>query len=272
VSPSFRLVVASAVVALGLSHAVPSRAQNLRGEIEAVVRGYLAQHPEDVERIVKEYLLKHPEVVQQILADLIRRPSAGPAPAPAPAPVPAPDQVATIKSVAAALFNSPHQVTLGNPQGDVTLVEFFDYNCGFCKRSLADLLGLMKSDAKLKIVLKEWPILGTGSLDAARVAIAVRMQDPGGAKYFEFHSKLLSAPSYIDKASALAAATAIGLDAARLEKDMTSDEVNTTIEESMALARALGISGTPSYVVGENLVIGAVGMAALQDRVVAARK
>jgi hypothetical protein len=147
VSPSFRLVVASAVVALGLSHAVPSRAQDLRGEIEAVVREYLARHPEDVERIVKEYLLKHPEVVQQILADLIRRPSAGPAPAPAPAP----DKVATIKSVAAALFNSPHQVTLGNPQGDVTLVEFFDYNCGFCKRSLADLLGLMQSDANLKI-------------------------------------------------------------------------------------------------------------------------
>jgi protein-disulfide isomerase len=268
VSPSFRLVVASAVVALGLSHAVPSRAQDLRGEIEAVVREYLARHPEDVERIVKEYLLKHPEVVQQILADLIRRPSAGPAPAPAPAP----DKVATIKSVAAALFNSPHQVTLGNPQGDVTLVEFFDYNCGFCKRSLADLLGLMQSDANLKIVLKEWPILGPGSLDAARVAIAVRMQDPGGAKYFEFHSKLLRAPSYIDKAGALAAATAIGLDPARLEKDMTSDEVNTTIEESMALARALGISGTPSYVIGENLLIGSVGMAALQDKVVAARK
>ena len=85
-------------------------------------------------------------------------------------------------------------MTLGNPQGDVTLVEFFDYSCGFCKRALSDMLALLKDDPKLKIVLKEFPILGPGSVEAARVAVAVRMQDPGGQKYLAFHQELLGAP------------------------------------------------------------------------------
>ena len=109
---------------------------------------------------------------------------------------------------------------LGNPQGDVTFVEFFDYNCGYCKRAMTDMLDLMKNDPKLKVVLKEFPVLGPGSVEAAQVAVAVRMQDKTGKKYLEFHQKLLGGRGQADKARALAAAKEVGLDMARLEKDM----------------------------------------------------
>src|SRR5262249_7997548 len=146
-----------------------------------------------------------------------------------------------IKTNEQAIFSSPRQVTIGNAQGDVTLVEFFDYNCGYCKRALTDLLDLMKADGKLRVVLKEFPVLGPGSEEAARVAVAVRMQDPTGKKYLEFHQKLLGGRGQADKAHALAVAKDVGLDIARLEKDMASDEVKTTFQENLKLAETLGL-------------------------------
>ncbi|HEV3396082.1 MAG TPA: DsbA family protein, partial [Xanthobacteraceae bacterium] len=178
---------------------------------------------------------------------------------------------ATIKTNGGELFSSPRQVTLGNRRGDVTLVEFFDYNCGFCKRALADLIALMKSDSKLKVVLKEYPILGPDSVEAARVAVAVRMQDAGGARYLEFHRKLLENRGHNDKARALAAAEEVGLDMARLERDMASSEVTKSIDESMRLGKALAINGTPGYVVGDRVIVGARGQQVLKDDVAAAR-
>ena len=109
---------------------------------------------------------------------------------------------------------------LGNPKGDVTLVEFFDYNCAYCKRALSDMLTLIKSDPNLRIVLKEFPVLGEGSTEAAQVAVAVRMQDESGKKYLEFHQKLLGGRGQADRARALAAAKDAGVDMTRLEKDM----------------------------------------------------
>src|SRR5438128_7504643 len=92
---------------------------------------------------------------------------------------------AAVKDNAEEIFNSPHQVVTGNPQGDVTFVEFFDYNCGYCKRAMADMFDLLKADPKLKVVLKEFPVLGPASVDAAKVAVAVRMQDKSGKKYMD---------------------------------------------------------------------------------------
>src|SRR5262249_42887025 len=135
---------------------------------------------------------------------------------------------AAVVSNAALLFSSPHQV-LGNPRGDITLVEFFDYSCGFCKRALTDMLALMKDDQNFRVVLKELPILGPGSTEAARVSIAVRMQDLGGAKYLAFHRELLTATEPVTKERALAAAASQGLDMERLERDMASDEVKATL-------------------------------------------
>jgi protein-disulfide isomerase len=215
----------------------------------------------EIERIVHDYLVQHPEVLQEAMTELEKR----------QATAEAEKAKAAIATHAASLFNSPRQVVVGNPQGDVTLVEFFDYNCAFCKRALADLMDLMKIDSKLKVVLKEFPVLGEGSTEAAKVAVAVRMQDKTGKKYLDFHQRLLSGRGQADKARALAAAKDAGLDVARLEKDMASDEVRATLEESFKLAEALGLNGTPSYVVGSDVVVGAVGYEALRKKVTAAR-
>jgi protein-disulfide isomerase len=152
------------------------------------------------------------------------------------------------------------------------MVEFFDYNCAFCKRALSDMLDLMKADSKLKVVLKEFPVLGEGSTQAAQVAVAARMQDKtGGKKYLEFHQKLLGGRGQADKARALAVAKEVGFDMTRLEKDLASDEVKTTIAENFKLAEAMGMNGTPSYVIGTDVVVGAVGIDALRDKLNIAR-
>ncbi len=241
-----RLATAAAFVAIaGAGHA-QGFSQPQRGEIE---------------KIIREYLLKHPEVLQEAIAELEKK----------QAVADAAKHRAAVKDNASLLFNSKRQVTIGNPQGDVTFVEFFDYNCGYCKRALDDMLTLMKDDPKLKVVLKEFPVLGPGSIDAARVAVAVRMQDKDGKKYLEFHRKLLSQRGPADKAHALAAAKDVGLDVARIERDIAGDEVKASLEEAFKLAERLGLNGTPSYVIGDNGVIGAVGLAALREKVNTAR-
>ena len=212
---------------------------------------------QQIEGIVKDYLMKHPELIQDVMAALDKKQQEADAA----------KATATIKDNNATLFNSPHQVVLGNPQGKVQIVEFFDYNCGFCKRALPDMMTLIKSDPDIKFVLKEFPVLGEGSVEAAHVAVAARMQDPTGKKYIDFHQKLLGGRGPADKARALAVAKDVGFDMARIEKDMNSDEVKTTIDEDMKLADALGVNGTPSYVVGNELIVGAVGLDALKEKI-----
>ena len=150
----------------------------------------------EIERIIREYLIKHPEVLQEAIAELEKR----------QAKSEAEKNKTAIKDNAEALFNSPRHVSIGNPKGDVTFVEFFDYNCGYCKRAMTDMMTLMKADPNLKVVLKEFPVLGPGSQDAAKVGVAVRMQDKTGKKYLEYHQKLMTGRGQIDKARALAAA------------------------------------------------------------------
>lgn len=263
-------------VALALFAPPAAQAQDARDAIEAIVKDYLAAHPEEVGRIAKDYLVKHPEAVGEIMASVLkRRPAASKSGSGTPAAsgngTKSADHSAAVASNAQALFSSPHQVTLGNPNGDVTLVEFFDYSCGFCKRALPDMLTLIKDDPNLKIVLKELPILGPGSVEAARVAIAVRMQDPQGQKYLAFHQELLGSPGRASKERALDAAKDQGLDLARIGQDEASDEVTATIGEDSKLAAVLGINGTPSYVVGDKVIVGAVGVATLKERIAAVR-
>ncbi len=248
--------------------AAPVRAELQRADVEAIVKEYLSSHPEAVERIVKDYLVKNPEVLRDALAELIKRR----APATATSTnSQRPDQTAAIQSNAKLLFDSTHQVVLGNPRGTVTMVEFFDYNCGYCKRALADTLALLKDDADLRIVLKDFPVLGSASIEAARVSIAVRMQDSAGQKYLEFHRRLLGGNGTANNASALAVAKEVGLDVTRLEQDLSSDEVRETLEESIRLARAVGINGTPGYVIGNAIIPGAIGAAGLKEKIALAR-
>jgi protein-disulfide isomerase len=215
---------------------------------------------DQIQTIVREYIVKNPEVLQEAMAEFERRQAA----------VEADKARSNVKNNAQLLFNSPRQVTIGNREGDVTLVEFFDYNCGYCKRALLDLAALLQEDGKLRVVLKEFPVLGPSSVEAAQVAVAVRMQDDG-ARYLDFHQRLLSGRGQVDKARALAAAKDAGFDMERMERDLASDEVRASLEESMRLAEQLGLNGTPSYVVGSEIVIGAVGAAALKEKVRLAR-
>ena len=247
---SFRLLVpalfALALCGMGPTVSAQSISGSQRGEIEAIVR---------------QYLIAHPEVLEEAMAELNKRQTAAEAE----------KHEASVDKNAATIFNSPRGVVLGNKDGDVNFVEFFDYNCGYCKRAMADMLDLMKSDPKLKVVLKEFPVLSQGSVEAAQVAVAVRMQDPGGKKYLEFHQKLLGGRGPADKAHAMAAAKEAGLDLARIEKDLASPEVRATIEENFKLAEAMGMNGTPSYVIGKQVVIGAVGVESLKEKIGIAR-
>ena len=245
-----------APVALAQDRVVPAPA------VATAPQEFSSAQTREIENIVKKYLVQHPEVLQEVMEALDKRQKEADA-----------DKArTTIKDNKATIFNSSHQVVLGNPQGNVTMVEFFDYNCAFCKRALPDMLDLIKTDSDLKFVLKEFPVLGPGSLEAAHVAVAARMQDSSGKKYMEFHQKLLGARGPADKVRALAVAKDVGFDMARLEKDMNSDEVKTTIEENMKLADVLGVNGTPSYVVGDEVVVGAVGVDELRAKIKNGRK
>lgn len=215
----------------------------------------------EVNGMIRDYLLQNPEIIQEAAAVLEERQQAAEEEN---------NRLAVTKN-AEALLNSPHQAVVGNPQGDVTLVEFFDYNCGYCKGALKDTVELLSADPKLRIVLKEFPVLGEESSEAAAVAVAVRMQDTSGGKYLEFHKRLLASETPADRARALEIAREIGLDMTRIENDLASPEVKATIEESYRLAQAIGVNGTPSYVIGGEVMAGAVGLEALREKIDASR-
>jgi protein-disulfide isomerase len=229
--------------------------------VAASAQSFSDAQKSDIEAIIKNYLVSHPEVLEEAMNELSKRQAAEDDK----------KHEASVAENADAIFNSPHGVVLGNKEGDVTFVEFFDYNCGYCKRAMGDMLDLMKNDSKLKVVLKEFPVLSPGSVEAAQVAVAVRMQDPSGKKYLDFHQKLLGGHGPADRAHALAAAKDAGLDMARIEKDMQSPEVKATIEENMKLAESMGLNGTPSYVIGKQIVVGAIGLDGLKEKIAQAR-
>jgi protein-disulfide isomerase len=206
----------------------------------------------EVEAIVRNYLIANPEIVRDAIYELQRKEDEAAKAA----------QTQTIAENSERLFSSPVDVVIGNPNGDVTLVEFFDYNCGYCRRAHGDMQQLLANDPNLRIVLKEFPILGEGSVQASQVAVAVLLTAP--ASYREFHDALLSEPGQVDGARAIALAEEMGLDAAALKTKSESDEVKATISESHELAQLLQLTGTPSYVTPREVVVGAVGYDALK--------
>lgn len=225
----------------------------------ASVHGAQAQEIDrgQIEEIVREYLLQNPEVIAEALTELDRREKEA-------------AELARLQAVtdsADVLFNSTRQVVLGNPEGSVTLVEFFDYNCGYCKRAYGDMVRLIEEEPDLRVVLKEFPVLGQGSVEAAQVAVAVNSIAP--EKYSDFHEALLLQRGQANKTSALKAATDLGLEAEAVAAAMTGDEAGQTIEEVYSIANRLGLTGTPSYVIGNEVVMGAVGYDQLKQRVTA---
>lgn len=258
-APVLRAACVAAALAGAAPHALaqaaaPAPATPPASSLSAAQRG-------DIEGVIRNYLLTHPEVIKEALIELQRKEKADEAAA----------RARIVQDPNGKLFESPHHAVVGNPAGKVTIVEFFDYNCGFCKRALDDLAKLMKAEPNLRVVLKDFPVLGPKSVEAAQVAVALRKQLKGD-KFFEFHQKLLMQKGQIGRAEALAAAKVVGADMTKLAADMEDASVREGIAETMQLGDSLGLTGTPSYVVGKEVVVGAVGYDELKQHLDAAKK
>lgn len=217
---------------------------------------FTAEQKETIKALIKEYLITNPEIIQEAMTELEKRQTEN-------------EKAAQAKAVIEfmpAMSQSSRATVLGNPKGDVTLVEFFDYNCGYCKSALNDLVKLVKDDPKLRVVIRDFPVLGPESVEAALVAVAARQQF-SGAKYLEFHQKLLESKGRVGKDRALAVAKDLGADLGKLGKDMDSTDTKSLINETMTIADALRLQGTPAYVVGNEVVFGAVGYDALKSAI-----
>ena len=210
----------------------------------------------EIEAIIKDYLLQKPEILREAIGVLEAREKAAETKA----------RQEIVADPSGALFSGAKQAVIGNPNGKVTLVEFFDYNCGYCKRALNDLARLMKQNPDLRVVLRDLPILSPGSVEAAKIANAVRLQFPGD-KFWEFHQKLLGSHGPVGKAEALAVAKELGADMDRLAKDAAAPGITAGIDESDKLAKSLQVTGTPTYVIGDDVVVGAVGFDELEQKV-----
>jgi len=237
-----RQFLASALVigAIALPSAASALDDSQKAEFGAFIRDYLLANPELVEEMQQALDIKK----QTELAKFAK---------------------AAIGSNADAIFNAPTDVVIGNPDGDVTIVEFFDYNCGFCKRAMSDMSAIVEKDKNVRFVLKEFPILGPDSLAAHRVSMAFKAVLP--EKYWEFHLALMGGDVRADEAQAITIATSLGADEAQLRQAMTAPTIEAAIRETYELADALGMSGTPSYVVGDEAVFGAVGVDALMEKI-----
>lgn len=207
---------------------------------------------------VREYLLEHPEVVVEAIERWRSQ----------QAETEAARVAALIDEHRETLFRHPDDPVGGNPGGDVTLVEFMDYNCVFCRRIFPALLDLRQRDSQLRVVFKEFPILGLGSEFAARAALAAREQD----RYQPFHDAMLQVEGVLDEARVLAIAGELGLDLERLRKDMDNPGFEAMFQRNYRLAKELGITGTPSFVIGEQLVDGAVDLETLETLIREARE
>ncbi|MFO1134462.1 MAG: DsbA family protein [Rhodoblastus sp.] len=214
----------------------------------------------EIGTIVRDYLIKNPEVLREAIVELEKRHKAEEAE----------QRETAIETVKRQIFDSKYQVVVGNPEGKITLVEFFDYNCGYCKKALSDLSKLAKDNPDLRIVLRDFPVLGPGSLEAAQVAMAVGKQFQG-EKFWAFHQKLLTGRQ-AGKEQALAAARETGADMNKLEKDMKSPDIRAGYEEVMQVADKLSLTGTPSWVVGKEVIVGAIGYAELNGKIANYRK
>jgi protein-disulfide isomerase len=211
---------------------------------------------EQIEKVVRDYLLREPKVVFDALQELQRQ----------EAEATAARQKAAIAANQEKLLDDPLTPVGGNPDGDVTLVEFFDYRCTYCRRVVSSLRELLDEDGDLRVVFKDMPVLGPDSVRAARAALASRKQDG----YVPFHFALMASDD-LSPAGIRAAAKSVGLDPDRLEADMEAPEVNAVLEANYALAQELGIEGTPAFVIGDQLIPGAVEKARLEHLIDEAR-
>lgn len=205
---------------------------------------------DDIKRLALEAILENPQIIMDAVAILEERRNQ--------AQAIANEQV--LQNQRDLLENDPNAPIMGNADGDAVVVEFFDYNCGFCKRVSPDVKALLAADPGLRVVYREWPILGEGSVFAARAALASRAQ----GKYEEMHWALMEMRGRAEEASVLSAARSLGLDIDQLVADMNSAAVEEHLETTRGMAQGLGFTGTPAFVIGDALVPGAVPLSDLE--------
>jgi protein-disulfide isomerase len=235
----FQTVIAVAAMAL-IPVSAPAQGKSLKSPVTPEQRKIF-------EGVIKDYLLKNPVIIRQAIQTLQAQ-----------------DEAAKLAQASAALKTHKDQLfydktspVAGNLKGDITIVEFFDYNCGYCKRAAPTLTAVMKQDPNVRVVYKELAILGAQSITAAKAALAAQKQ----GKYKEFHEGLMMGQS--DENSISALTNLLGMDYKKLRKDMTDPKIQQVLQKNYQLATTLGIKGTPAFVIGERLVPGAIGMAAL---------
>lgn len=213
---------------------------------------------DEFERRVHEYLLEHPEAVAEAINRLEAQQREQEAK----------QGQAALQSHVDQVFHDPSDPVGGNLSGDATLVEFFDYNCPYCKQTASVMTQAETADSGLRIVYKEFPILGPDSLFAAKAALAASKQ----GKYVTFHRALYQVRGHVDENRVLAVAKTVGLDLARLKADMQAPEIVARLDKNIELARNLGINGTPGFAIGNRVLVGAMDLKSLQTVIDASRK
>ncbi|SFR46426.1 DsbA family protein [Litoreibacter janthinus] len=212
---------------------------------------------DQMQELVLETIRENPEIIMEALQTLQNREEQAKA-----------DQAqAMLIANRDALERDPNAPVMGNPDGDVTVVEFFDYNCGYCRRVFGDVEALMEEDSNVRVVMREWPILGEESVYAARAALASRAQ----GKYAEFHNALMENSGRANEASVMSIAGKLGMDLEQLKRDMDAPEVAAHIQTSMQLTQALGLNGTPAFIFGDQLVPGAIELEQMKELVAMTR-
>lgn len=215
----------------------------------------------EIEAIIKDYIIKNPEILREAMTALELREKT--------AALNARNKILTDPK--SPLYVSDSEEIVGNPTGKVTLVEFFDYNCGFCKKTLDDLTRLKSEEPDLRIILKDYPILSDKSVEAATIALALHHQFTG-EKFWDYYQKLLSSRVPVGRTEALALAQDMGADMPRLIKDAAAPEIKKGLEANDQLGQALAMDGTPSFVIGDQTVVGAIGYDGLKNKLDNVRK
>ncbi|MFC3677685.1 DsbA family protein [Ferrovibrio xuzhouensis] len=252
--PPFRFLSAAvAVLALSLAllAARPAAAQQT---------SFTPAQKTAIEAMIRDYLVKNPEVLVEAMHALDAKQQAGAAAA----------SRAAIAASHKDLFEDAASYVAGNPKGDVTIVEFFDYRCPYCKQMQPHIQALLKEDGKLRLVLKELPVLGPESVIASRAAVAA-LQQGKGSKYMAFHDAMMAFRGQLSDTEIFRMAGEAGLDVAKLKTDMQTPKVEAVLRDNLALADRLGIQGTPAFVIGTELAPGAVSLDSLRQMVKAAR-
>lgn len=243
-----------AVAALSLAALILSAVALLRGGMDSVPPGETAA----TEEMIRTLLREHPEIVGEALQAVMEKRRLAEEER----------QRLNIRVKGRELNEDPGSVVGGNPAGDISMVEFFDYNCPYCRSSHESVSTMVAEDGNIRFVYKEYPILGDSSVIAASAALAARKQD----KYIAFHNALMTHKGRLNKVAVMAVAEATGLDVAQLKRDMTDPEIAAILSRTRTLAGALEITGTPAYVIGDRLVPGAVDAASFKALIAELRK